>query len=56
MPLAGFKPTIPGIRPPQTYAVDLTATGIGRQNTLHVDKNASLWIIATQKFETGRGM
>jgi hypothetical protein len=33
MPPAGFEPTIPASERPQTYALDLAATGIGRQNT-----------------------
>jgi hypothetical protein len=33
MPSAGFKLTIPEIKQPQTYTLELTATGIGE--TLH---------------------
>jgi len=29
MPTAGFKPAIPAIKRPQTYALDRTVTGIG---------------------------
>jgi hypothetical protein len=29
MPTAGFEPTIPASEPPQTYALDRAATGIG---------------------------
>jgi hypothetical protein len=32
VPLAGFKPATSAIKRLQTYALDLTATGIGNQN------------------------
>jgi hypothetical protein len=31
MPWVGFKPTIPATKPPQTYVLDRTVTGIGKQ-------------------------
>jgi hypothetical protein len=30
MPREGFEPTIPATKRPQTYALDLEATGIGK--------------------------
>jgi hypothetical protein len=32
MPSAGFEPTIPPTKQPQTYALDRAATGIGTKN------------------------
>jgi hypothetical protein len=32
MPRAGFKPTIPATKRPQTYALDRAVTGIGITN------------------------
>jgi hypothetical protein len=45
MPSAGFEPTIPAIKWPQTYALDGTSTGISIRWLREVYKRLKLWVI-----------
>jgi hypothetical protein len=51
MPAAGFEPAIPATKRPQTYALDLAATGIGSFDLYHPKRSGGI----STRYNTVRG-